>query len=369
MQGVLDLPGPAALVDLDRLERNIRRTREKSNCGGVRLRPHVKTHKSVEIARLQFAGDTGPVTVSTLEEAERFAEAGFRDITYAVPLDPALLDRATALSARIHRLNLLLDHPDLLEAVQRRGGGPLRFFLKVDCGYHRAGVDPESEGAIDLAQRIAASPAMEFAGILTHAGHGYRCRNREETLEVARQERGVMTRFAHRLAAQGVPVPDVSIGSTPTIAAIDHLDGVTEIRPGNYVFYDRFQAAIGSCRPDDIAFSVLGSVIGVYPQRSEYLLNTGALALSSDPGADHLDPGFGFGEVFDPAQPDGSSLGVIGSISQEHAVVRADGVMPGLGERVRVTPNHACLAAALFDRYYAVRGDRVEGTMFPCRGW
>ena len=115
MQGVLDLPGPAALVDLDRLERNIRRTREKANRSGVRLRPHVKTHKSVEIARLQFDGDTGPVTVSTLEEAERFAEAGFRDITYAVPLNPALLNRAAALSARIDRLNLLLDHPDLLE--------------------------------------------------------------------------------------------------------------------------------------------------------------------------------------------------------------------------------------------------------------
>ncbi|MBD3866973.1 MAG: alanine racemase [Acidobacteria bacterium] len=369
MPAVLDLPGPAALVDLDRLERNIRRMSDLADRNGVRLRPHVKTHKSVEIARLQFGGETGPVTVSTLSEAEHFAQAGFQDITYAVPLDPAMLDRAAALAERIDSLNLLIDHPDLLEAMERRGGRPLRCFLKVDCGYHRAGVDPDSTTALDLARRIAASSATGFEGILTHAGHAYRCRNRTETLEVAGEERDAMVRFAGKLLEAGIPVPEISIGSTPTLSAVDHLCGVTEIRPGNYVFFDRFQAAIGSCEPADIAFSVLGSVIGVYPDRSEFLINTGAMALSRDPGADHLDPGFGFGEVFDPEQGERPALGIVTSLSQEHAVVRADGATPTLGARVRVTPNHSCLTAGLFDRYYAVRGTRVEGSMFPCRGW
>ncbi len=369
MPAVQDLPGPAALVDLDRLERNIRRTRDKADRYSVHLRPHVKTHKSVEIARLQFDGNTGPVTVSTLTEAEHFARAGFRDITYAVPLDPVLLDRAAALAGRIQRLNLLIDHPDLLEAVESRGGQPLSFFLKVDCGYHRAGVDPASSAALSLARRIADSDATTLAGILTHAGHAYGCRDREEILAVARAERETMVRFASRLEEGGVPVPEISIGSTPTLSVVDDLGGVTEIRPGNYVFFDRFQAAIGSCKPTDIAFSVLGSVIGTYPERSEFLLNTGAMALSSDPGAVHLSPGFGFGEVFDPERPDGPSLGIIASISQEHAVVRTGGILPRPGDRVRVTPNHSCLAAGQFDRYYAVRGTRIEGTMFPCRGW
>jgi len=369
MPGILDLPGPAALVDLDRLERNIHRIREKADLGGVRLRPHVKTHKSVEIARLQFGDNSGPITVSTLQEAEHFAEAGFRDITYAVPLDPMLLDRAAGLAERIDRLNLLIDHPALLDAMEARGGQPLHCFLKVDCGYHRAGVDPESGAALCLARRIADSPASEFTGILTHAGHAYRCRNREETAGVARIERETMVRFAARLEAAGLPAPEISIGSTPTMSAVDHLNGVTEIRPGNYVFFDRFQAAIGSCEPTDIAFTVIGSVIGTYPSRSEFLLNTGAMALSRDPGADHLGPGFGYGEVFDPEQPDGPALGIITSISQEHAVVRAGGNLPRLGARVRITPNHSCLTAAMFERYYAVRGTRIEGTMVPCRGW
>ena len=369
MPGIQQLFSPAALIDLDRLERNIRRAQDLADRCGVRLRPHVKTHKSVEIARLQFGGACGPVTVSTLAEAERFAGAGFDDITCAVPLDPAMIDRAAGLAERIGRLSLLADHPDLLEAVERRDGPPLRFFLKVDCGYHRAGVDPEAEGSLRLAGRIADSPALEFAGILTHAGHAYRCRNRGETEVVAREEREVMTRFAARLEETGIAVPEVSIGSTPTMAVAESLAGVTEIRPGNYVFHDRFQAAIGSCERSDVAFTILGSVIGVYPDRREFLLNTGSLALSRDPGADHLGPDFGFGEVFETKRPDRSSLGVITSLSQEHGLVQATGTLPRIGDRVQVFPNHSCLAAALFDRYYAVRNGLVEGTFVPCRGW
>ncbi len=369
MPGIQNLSSPAALIDLDRLERNIRRTRDLANRCGVRLRPHVKTHKSTEIARMQVGGAGGPITVSTLREAERFAEAGFDDITYAVPLDPAMIHRAAALAGRIGRLSLLADNPDLIEAAERRDGPPLRFFLKVDCGYRRAGVDPESPAGQGLALRIAESPALEFAGILTHAGHSYRCRNREEIQAVAREEREVMTRFAARLEAAGIPVPEISIGSTPTMAVVENLEGVTEIRPGNYVFHDRFQAAIGSCEPSDIALTVLGTVIGVYPDRGEFLLNTGSLALSHDPGADHLGPGFGFGEVFDPERPHRPSLGIITSLSQEHGLAQAAGALPRIGDRVQVLPNHSCLAAALFDRYYAMRSGRMEGTILPCRGW
>ena len=369
MPEVLDLPGPAAVVDLDRLERNIHRIRAKADGGGVRLRPHVKTHKSVEIARLQFAGGTGPVTVSTLKEAEHFARSGFDDITYAVPLNPALLDRAAELAAKVERFHLLIDHPDLLEAVEGRPAPPLSFYLKVDCGYHRAGVDPEARASLALARRLHESQAANLAGILTHAGQAYRCRNREELLAVAKTERETMVRFASRLEEAGIPVPEISIGSTPTMAVAGNLDGITEIRPGHSVFHDRFQAAIGACSPDDIAFSVHGTVVGMYPERGRFLLNTGALALSRDPGADHLGPSFGFGEVYDPARPGEPAIGVIESLSQEHGIARAGADLPLLGAPVRITPNHSCLAAAGFERYYAVRGTRIEGEMQPCRGW
>ena len=370
-----DLRTPSALVDVDVVERNVARMSERTRRLGVRLRPHVKTHKTLEAARLQVRGQFGGITVSTLAEAAFFAAGGFRDITYAVPIAPAKLVEAADLSKRLDRLSLLVDHPDAAAAVEacaRERRVRLSLFLKVDCGAHRAGVDPELDDSVRLAARLAASPNLDFRGILTHAGHSYRCRNAGELRVVAAQERDVMVRFAARLAGAGVRVEEVSVGSTPTLAVAEDLTGVTEMRPGNYVFFDATQVAIGSCRLEDAAFSVLVSVIGAYPHRREVVVDAGALALSKDPGPVHVDPACGFGIVLD-----GEGRGLPGwrvvSLSQEHGVLRcADAsAMEGLaiGTRLRIVPNHSCLAAAMFDRYEVLRAGAIVDEWRPVRGW
>jgi D-serine deaminase-like pyridoxal phosphate-dependent protein len=372
---IAELSTPAALVDLAVLERNVERMAETARRLGVRLRPHVKTHKTVEAARLQVRGQFGGITVSTFAEAAFFADAGFRDITYAVPSAPARLAEAAALAARLDSFNLLVDHPDAaaaLEATARERRLKLGVFLKVDCGAHRAGVDPKREESVAFAIRLASSPHLVLRGILTHAGQAYRCRNAAEIREVAATERDVMVRFAAKLRAAGVPVEEVSIGSTPTLAVAADLSGITEVRPGNYVFFDATQAAIGSCSLDDVAFTVLVSVIGSYPERGEVVVDGGALALSKDLGPTHVDPACGFGLV---RSADGRALSAwrVVSLSQEHGVLRrAPEAGPAsfpIGAKLRIVPNHSCLAAAMFERYAVLRDGEVVDEWRPARGW
>jgi len=369
------LPTPCALVDLDRLERNATAMSQQARRLGVRLRPHVKTHKCVEAARIQTAGGHGGITVSTLAEAHGFADAGFADITWAVPVALDRLDECAELVRRTDRFRMLVDHPRAvaeLEAFAAAQDFPFEVLLEVDCGHHRSGVDPDGPAAVRLAGSIHDSPHLELAGILTHAGQSYRCGSRAEAAAVARHERNVMVAFAGRLRAAEMTVGEVSVGSTPTVSAAEDLTGVTEVRPGNYLFFDAFQAAIGSCRLDEVAFSVLATVIGVYPERRELVVNAGALALSKDPGPLHVDPSCGFGVVVDATdQRSIPGLRVV-SISQEHGVLRSDRPLDPRwqpGSRLRILPNHACLAAACFDRFHVVRGIEVVDEWRPVRGW
>ena len=349
-----EIPTPTALVDLDTLDRNIERMAARAKTLGVRLRPHVKTHKSIDIARLQMQqhsqSTNNGITVSTIAEAFAFADAGFRDITWAFPIPLCRVVQAASLSARLDRFNVVVDHPDAviaLEECARSLESSFDVFLKIDCGNHRAGVDPRSEHAIQLAMRIASSPYLRFRGVLAHGGHAYACTVREQVERVAEQERDEAVGFAERLRSAGVMVETVSVGSTPTMSVVASLRGVTEIRPGNYVLYDVFQATLGMCSFDDIALSVLATVVGVYPDRNTVVVDAGALALSLDPGPVRIDRDCGFGVV----QVSGSSrLFRVRSLSQEHGVIgvedRPDVFRIGL--RVRILPNHACMTAAMF---------------------
>ncbi len=358
-----ELTTPAFLVDADVVQRNCDRMREKAH--GVAFRPHVKTHKTIEIARMQHGGTAGPVTVSTLAEAEMFADAGFRDITYAVPIAPEKLARAAALASRITRLNVLVDSEEALRAIEAFGG-VFDVFLKVDCGYHRAGVNPDSPDSVRLALALARSESVHFQGLLTHAGHSYNAQDVDEIRRIAAEEQGSLTRFRALLAAEGLGDLMRSIGSTPTCSIVEDFSGCDEVRPGNYVFYDAFQATIGSCALADCAVSVLATVIGSYPERDALILDAGALALSKDAGPNHLDPEFGYGIVCDL---DLNPLPMkITALSQEHGKVATSRSLP-VGRLVRVIPNHSCLTAALYDRYHVLAGGRVVGEWRPARGW
>ncbi len=338
---------PRAVLDEGRLRRNAEAMKARCEALGVQLRPHVKTHKVPELARLQTDGEA--VTVSTLAEARAFAAAGFTDITWAMPLPLSRRDEALELGRSV-TLNLLVDS---IEAADALAGTAARVLLKVDCGYGRAGLRPEDPEALRVARRLA--ECTDFRGLLTHAGHSYDCRDRADLRRVAEQERRVTVDFAERLRAEGIPVPTVSIGSTPTLAVARELKGVTEVRPGNYVLLDLAQVEIGHCRREDIALTVETTVISAHPER--LVVDAGALALSKDRAFGH------YGEVQGHGWP-------VVSLSQEHGVVRAPaghGLRPGA--RLRVLPAHSCLVGPLLGGFDLERDATTVAHWVPAVGW
>jgi len=266
---------PALLLHLDVVEANLAHMAGRARALGIGLRPHIKTHKCVELGRRQLAHGARAITVSTLDEAEVFAAAGFEDILWAFPLEPHHVPRARRVAERT-RLGVVVDDLDTARALRETG---LTGWLKVDCGYHRAGVDPDSAYALDVARALAGSGGS-FGGIVSHSGHAYKTKNRREAAAVAEEERSVMAAFAERLRAAGIEVPAVSVGSTPAMMALERGDGVTEGRPGNYVFFDRTMVEAGVCAPGNVGVTVLATVVSHQPGAAHFILDAGALALS-----------------------------------------------------------------------------------------
>jgi D-serine deaminase-like pyridoxal phosphate-dependent protein len=369
-----ELKTPSLVLDIERVRRNAERMSARVKQMGADLRPHVKTHKCIEVARLQIAGHRGGITVSTLAEARAFAAHGFADITYAVPIEPGKFDEALKLARECERLALLTDDPEippLLNDAARRAGATVELFLKVDCGYHRCGVEPHTTEAFEIPRSIAASSNLRFAGILTHAGHSYHARSKAELLTLARHERDSMLALADALRTRGTDVPVVSIGSTPTITQVDHLDGIDEARPGNYIFFDAFQATLGSCSFDDCALTVLASVVHRDRTRRKVVIDAGSIALSKDRGAVEFDPSCGYGRVHDL---EGRDLNLrVGALSQEHGeIVVADETLferLRVGTRLRVLANHSCLTAAQHSHYNVLEGERIVDRWEIQRGW
>lgn len=345
-----DVTTPALLLHHDVVECNLARMAQRASALGVALRPHAKTHKCVVLARRQLALGARGITVATLAEAATFIGAGCDDVTWAFPLDPGHLPPARGLAERA-TLRLVVDDLDTARALAGTG---LHVWLKVDCGNHRAGVDPASPYALAVARELGAEHGLVFDGILSHSGHAYRCHSMEDAAAVAEEERDVMVRFAERLRAESLPVRGISVGSTPAMAAVRDLTGVTEARPGNYVFYDRTMTLLGCCEPEDVGVTVLATVVSHQPGASHFVVDAGALALSKDAGPAHVGGG-AMGAVRDRPEL------LVESLSQEHGVIRASapGAIEGryrVGDRLELVPNHSCLTAALFDEYVVVEG-------------
>src|SRR5437667_1128070 len=352
---MFDVETLALLLYRDVMERNLKHMADRARRLGVSLRPHIKTHKCLELGRRQVAYGAHGITVSTLFEAEAFVRGGFTDLTWAFPLDPSHVAHVQRIGQAGATVRVILD--DLHTAKALAGSG-LHVWLKVDCGYHRAGVDPSSRYALAVARELGAERGLSFDGILSHSGHAYRTRHRGEAAQIAEQERQVMTWFADLLRKDGLPVRGVSVGSTPAMAAVKSLTGVTEARPGNYIFYDRTMVLIGCCEPQDVAVSVLATVVSHQPGASHFVVDAGALSLSKDLGPTHLGLDPAFGEVR------GHPELTVASVSQEHGVIRAaapaaiDGKFT-VGEHIEIIPNHSCLTEAHFDEYVVVEQDQV----------
>lgn len=357
------LPTPSLVLDEGRMLRNVSRLRRHLDGLGVSLRPHLKTVKSVEAARRVLSAGHGPATVSTLKEAEVFAAAGVRDILYAVGIAPQKLPRVLALRAAGCDLSVVLDSPEQAMAVaeaSRQAGDAIPVLIEIDSDGHRSGLPPDDPALVEIGRILGQGAALR--GVVTHAGESYGVVGAEALAAFAERERSAAVAAAEALRAAGLPCPVVSVGSTPTAHFARDLSGVTEVRAGVFAFFDLVMAGIGVCTLDDIALSVLATVIGHRKDRGWIMVDAGWMALSRDRGtaSQAVDQGYGLvcdieGRILDDL--------VVASANQEHGIVAlrpgSGATLPDLplGTRLRILPNHACATGAQFAGYEVLPAD------------
>ncbi|HVC99566.1 MAG TPA: alanine racemase [Candidatus Dormibacteraeota bacterium] len=352
------LETPVAVRDDAAMERNLARMAAVAERAGVRLRPHAKTHKSAAVGRRQLDHGAVGLTVATLQEAEVFADSGVADLVIAhPPAGRAKLNRLTHLAARVRRLAVALDDVELAVQVPRS----VEILWEVDTGLHRVGT-PVGEATLEAVRRLVAAVGQDrFRGLLTHGGHAYRAADQAQRRAAAAEESQGLVATAALIRGAGIAVAEVSVGSTPTAGFAPEFSGVSEIRPGTYVYGDANQVTLGSQALEDCALAVVATVVST-PAADRCVLDCGSKSLSADRIVAGLD---GFGLVL--GHP---ALGVA-RLSEEHAVLTApDGTGLRVGDRVAVVPAHACTTVNLhpyllaFDESGRSRWEAVEA-----RGW
>ncbi len=373
-----DLETPCLILDADRMDRNIARLRQRLASLGVSLRPHLKTAKSADVARRVMTSAEGPATVSTLKEAAYFAAAGVKDMIYAVGIAPAKLAKVLQLRRDGVDLAVVLDNVEQAEAVaaaSRAAGHAIPALIEIDCDGHRSGVLPDDAERL-LAIGRALVQGGELRGVLTHAGASYGARTEQALVDAASQERRAVVQAAQILRDAGLPCPVVSLGSTPTAHFATDLSGVTEVRAGVFVFFDLVMMGIGVCKVDDIALSVLATVIGHQREKGWVLVDAGWMAMSQDRGTSKQPVSQGYGLVCDSSGKPFADI-ILADANQEHGIVTirpgSGATLPDLkiGDRVRILPNHACATGAQHAGYKVVRGasDIVEASWPRFGGW
>ncbi len=371
------LDTPAALIERTRMQRNIERMQQRMNTLGVRFRPHVKTTKCIDVAKAQRDAGAQGITVSTLKEAEQFLAAGFTDILYAVGMAPHRLAQALALRRRGCALSIITDGVESARAIAafgRENGEAFDVLIEVDTDGHRSGIRPDEDALLDVA-RVLHEGGMCLGGVLTHAGSSYELDTPEALRAMAEQERAGCVHAAQRLRGAGLPCAVVSVGSTPTALMAQALDGVTEVRAGVYVFFDLVMRNVGVCTEQDVALSVLTTVIGHQADKGWAIVDAGWMAMSRDRGTQKQKRDFGYGQV---CGVDGTVLEgyVLSGANQEHGILSREGAADAdiaarfpIGTRLRILPNHACATGAQFERYHAVSPDGGVETWGRFHGW
>lgn len=352
--GFETLTDPRVVIDEPTLLRNISRM-SALVAGRAQLHPHVKTHKSLEIARLQRQQGAAGFTAARPYEARMLLQAGLGPVTLAYPMlcsqtIASLLETAD----RPQDIRFIADSPQTVAALvagASRAARKAQVFLKLDVGLHRCGVDPDSAIAAALARQIDRDASLTFAGLLSHAGHAYGAGTPEKIVAIATQELEIMTRLRARLEGDGVSVPCVSIGSTPTLVANAGFDGIDEVRPGNYVFYDLTAVRLGLVGRQDLALGVAAQIIAVNDHFA--VANVGSKTLSSDLGAHGTSATTSFGEAWTRDRPTPFE---VSKLSEEHAFLKYSGIAPAVGTPVLILPNHSCPVANLSGGMHILSG-------------
>ncbi len=372
-----DIVTPAALIDLPRMQHNIDRMQSQINRLGASFRPHVKTSKCIEVTQSQVAAGAQGITVSTLKEAEQFFAAGIFDITYAVGIVPTKLKQAHALIAKGCDLKILTDSFASATAISEYGaayGVSFKVLIEIDTDDHRSGIKPESQLLLDVAAALV-TPGATIAGVLTHAGSSYDLNTPTALIAMAEQERALCVRAASRLRDAGFSCETVSVGSTPTALSAVSLEGVTEVRAGVYIFFDLVMHNVGVCAMDEIALSVLSTVIGHQEEKGWAIIDAGWMAMSRDRGTQNQTTDFGYGQV---CHADGIPIHgfFVTGANQEHGIISSHtpqstsiSEMFPVGMQLRILPNHACATGAQFPQYQALDSSGDVYTWNRFYGW
>lgn len=371
------LDTPSLILDRQRLEANLDRMAARADALGVRLRPHMKTAKSADVARLAAARGAAGIAVSTLREAAYFAAHGWHDIQYAVCVDPHKLAWAAELRRRGCALTLVIDSREMvapLADTARRHGVGFDVLIEIDSGEARTGLAADVPELARCARELAEAQDLRLAGVMTHAGHSYRGRSIEAIAAIAEHERAVAKHAAGVVRETAGACETISVGSTPTALHAASAEGVTELRAGIYMLGDLFQSEIGSCRVDDIAASVLTTVIGRRPEAGRMVVDAGALALSKDRSTAAAPNDYGYGLVCDIRGQPLEGRPIVAGVHQEHGEIDCQPELArqlAIGSRLRILPNHGDTTAAMYEHFQVVEGadTRVIDRWARANGW
>lgn len=371
------LDTPVAVIDHDRMINNIERMQRRSESLGVRLRPHVKTTKCAQVVEAQIQAGAQGITVSTLKEAQAFFAQGVTDILYAVAMAPSKLAQALALRQAGCALIIVTDSVAGARAIVEFGRAHhecFEVFIEIDSDHHRSGVRSDDPLLVEIATLLDQGGAV-LKGVMTHAGESYKLNTLQALQEIAELERAECVKAAQAIRAVGIACPEVSVGSTPTALCAVHLEGVTELRAGVYVFFDLVMHNVGVCTLDDLALSVLTTVIGHQPAKGWIITDSGWMAMSRDRGTQSQQCDFGYGLVCDQQGTIIEGL-MLRSANQEHGVASFEGGMTvdveqryPIGTRLRILPNHACATGAQYQAYEALLANGETARWPRVNGW
>ncbi|ORX51901.1 hypothetical protein DM01DRAFT_1336896 [Hesseltinella vesiculosa] len=374
---------PRLVVDRAVVKRNCERLGAIAKRQNVKVRVHVKTHKTIEATAIELeSANTDAIVVSTLAEAFYMIQSDLvksgllKDVLLGLPISPDKFDDLFTLADQVETISIFIDHDQTLDALetyyrQRFGEDTnvkVNVFFKVECGNARAGAAIHNEDSLALARRLVSSPILNVKGLYTHAGQSYACRDTETAIAALQSERDAAIAYQAYLRENGIQIEACSIGATPTVMAAGLADpsvlqGVTELHAGAFAFMDRQQVATSLAADADVAITVASRIASRYPERRSILLDAGALAFSKDPA-----PQGGFGEIV------GKEHWKLNKVAQEHGVVTEvpleDFADAPVGKLYQVRPNHCCLTAACYEFFLVVEGgEQIVDVWVPVRGW
>ena len=354
---------PVLLLDKKKAVRNIFRMVSKARKANVSFRPHFKTHQSAEIGEWYKEFGVNKITVSSVSMAEYFAAHGWKDITIAFPANILEIDAINRLASQI-KINLLFESADSVDRFNTKMNHNAGAFLKIDTGYHRTGVPHDDYSRItEIVSAIEISSRLELKGFLTHAGHTYAAKNKDEILSIHRETVERMFALKEKFSA-GDRKMAISIGDTPSCSISEDFGAVDEIRPGNFVFYDVMQYALGSCKTENIAVALAVPIVAIHPERNEIIVYGGGVHLSKENIELYENNIFGLPvDLSDSGWNEPWEDSFVSKLSQEHGTIKVPAEKLNslkVGDIIGILPVHSCLTASCMGEYVTLEGTKLE---------